>query len=66
MAQTAVEQLVNYMIENFHLTDEALEKFEEAKKMEKQQHKFTWHDSRVNCITFEKYYNETYGNNQNK
>ena len=32
--QTAVEQLVNYMIENFHLTDEALEKFDEALQME--------------------------------
>ena len=37
MAQTAVEQLVNYMIENFHLTDEALEKFEDAKQREKEQ-----------------------------
>jgi DNA-binding protein H-NS len=37
MAQTAVEQLVNYMKENFHLTDEALEKFEQAKQIENEQ-----------------------------
>lgn len=37
MAQTAVEFLVNYMKENFHLTDEALEKFEQAKQMEREQ-----------------------------
>ena len=36
--QTAVEQLINYMKENFHLTDESLQKFKEAKEMEKQQH----------------------------
>jgi hypothetical protein len=35
--QTAVEWLVNYMIENFHLTDESLSKFEQAKAMEKEQ-----------------------------
>lgn len=37
MAQTAVQQLVNYMQENFHLTDESLIKFEEALQMEKEQ-----------------------------
>jgi hypothetical protein len=59
--QTAVEQLINYMKENFHLTDESLKKFEEAKEIEKQQHSETWHDSRENtCIPFEDYYNETY------
>ena len=35
--QTAVNILVSYMLENFHLTDEALEKFEQAKQMEKEQ-----------------------------
>ena len=35
--QTAVEQLVNYMKDNFHLTDESLEKFEQAKRLEKDQ-----------------------------
>lgn len=44
MTQTAVEQLVNYMKENFHLTDEALQKFEQAKQMEKEQMKFAWID----------------------
>ena len=37
--QTAVEQLVNYMKENFHLTDESLIKFEQAKQMEREQRK---------------------------
>ena len=35
--QTSVEQLINYMKENFYLTDEALQKFDKAKEMEKQQ-----------------------------
>jgi len=35
--QTAVEQLINYMKENFHLTDESLKKFEQAKEMEQEQ-----------------------------
>ena len=35
--KTAVEWLVSYMTENFHLTDEALLKFKEAKEMERQQ-----------------------------
>ena len=35
--QTAVEQLVNFMKDNFHLTDESLIKFEQAKAMEKEQ-----------------------------
>ena len=47
--QTAVEQLVNYMKENFHLTDESLEKFDEAKQMEKKQkeeeYKRGWEDA---------------------
>jgi hypothetical protein len=37
MKQTAVEWLVNYMVENFHLTDESLSKFEQAKAMEREQ-----------------------------
>lgn len=37
MYQTAIEYLVNYLEENFHLTDEAFLKFKEAKEMEKQQ-----------------------------
>ena len=35
--QTAVNFLINYMCANFHLTDESLEKFEQAKAMEKEQ-----------------------------
>lgn len=82
MAQTAVEQLVNYMKENFHLTDEALQKFEQAKQMERGQHDITFtagYDYRsskekdiieafgVNSKpTFEQYYTQTYSNNQKK
>ena len=35
--QTAVEWLINYMTENFHLTDESLTSFQKAKEMEKEQ-----------------------------
>lgn len=38
MAQnTAVQQLITYMEENFHLTDESRIKFEKAKAMENKQ-----------------------------
>ena len=56
MAQTAVEQLVNYMIENFHLTDEALQKFDEAKQMEREQieeaYKRGWEESKSMAIKY--------------
>ena len=67
--QTAVEQLVNYMKENFHLTDEALEKLEQAKQTEREQHGKTWLDSTTQFandarmdspINFDDYYNKTY------
>ena len=67
--QTAVNILVNYMLENFHLTDEALEKFEQAKQMEKEQIVESWNDGNLlgtngNVLleynTGEQYYNETY------
>ena len=69
--QTAVEQLVNYMIENFHLTDEALQKFEQAKQMEKEQlHKCAsfWRgkECEIEKQIFDQYYNETYGNKEPK
>ena len=35
--QTAVEWLINYMTENFHLTDESLTSFQKTKEMEKEQ-----------------------------
>ena len=39
----------------------------QAKEMEKEQHKYTWYDSRVNtCIPFEDYYTQTYGCKQNE
>ena len=75
--QTAVEQLINYMKENFHLTDEALQKLEEAKEMEKQQKLRCWiaaanyalvvltTDEEPNFkAAFEQYYNETYGSDE--
>jgi hypothetical protein len=64
--QTAVEQLINYMKENFHLTDESLKKFDEAKEMEKQQIESAWkrgdgeHDEVADKLA-KKYYTQTYG-----
>ena len=67
MAQTAVEKLVNYMKDNFHLTDEALQKFEEAKQMEREQIENAYWDGGqdvpTNAISCEDYYTQTYGNN---
>jgi hypothetical protein len=64
---TAVEQLVNYIKENFYLTDESLQKFEEAKQMEKiQMIKFAndyIDDDDIRDLTAEQYYNQTYSNN---
>ena len=40
--QTAVKQLINYMKENFYLTDESLQKFEEAKELNRQQIVTAW------------------------
>ena len=69
--QTAVEQLVNYMKENFHLTDESLEKFDEAKQMEREQIMNAFDIRKIDIAfdkktTSEQYYNDTYGNNQTK
>jgi hypothetical protein len=64
--QTAVEQLINYMKENFHLTDESLQKFDEAKEMEKEQIKNAWIVANDLCTgddDAEYYYTQTYGNN---
>jgi hypothetical protein len=66
--QTAVEQLINYMNDNFHLTDESLKKFEEAKQMFQQQIESAWkmgdgvHDEVADKLA-KKYYTQTYGNN---
>jgi hypothetical protein len=37
MKQTAVQFLIEYMTENFYLTDQSLEQFDIAKEMEKEQ-----------------------------
>jgi len=62
--QTAVNILVTYMLENFHLTDESLEKFQQAKEMEKEQIMMAFNDGKVNTVlkkrNSEQYYNETY------
>jgi hypothetical protein len=64
--QTSVEQLINYMKENFHLTDESLQKFEEAKEMFQQQIESAWkrsdgeHDKVADELS-KKYYTEIYG-----
>jgi hypothetical protein len=65
--QTAVEQLINYMQENFHLTDESLKKFEEAKEVFQQQIELAWksgdgeHDEVADKLA-KQYYTETYTN----
>jgi hypothetical protein len=64
--QTAVEWLVNYMIENFHLTDESLSKFEQAKAMEKEQIKEAYWNGTTDMekedalLMAEDYFNEYY------
>ena len=63
---SAVEWLTNYMKANFHLTDESIEIFEQAKQMEKEQIMDAYlagesdGDHLINSA--EVYYNETYGN----
>ena len=64
--QTAVEQLIIYMKEKFHLTDESLQKFEEAKEMEKEQlHKcgsfWRGKECEIEKKIFNDYYTQTYG-----
>lgn len=67
MAQkTAVEWLVNYMLENFHLTDKSLEVFEQAKAMEKEQIVEAFHEGMQtnfdpNYGIALNYYKSTYG-----
>jgi hypothetical protein len=60
--QTAVEWLVKYIIENFHLTDESLSKFEQAKAMEKEQivDAYQAGATDLGIIESQEYYNETY------
>jgi hypothetical protein len=66
--QTAVEQLektIQSMIEHGADLGEdypaLMVHIEQAKETEKQQHKYTWYDSRINShISFEQYYTETY------
>ena len=65
--QTAVQFLINYMLENFHLTDyTVMVVFEQAKKMEKHQiiaaRMDNMTDDELSYETAEQYYNETYGN----
>jgi hypothetical protein len=66
--QTTVEWLVEQRLQGANL-DNALE---QAKQMEKEQHEETWFSSRVEDMgdefkveqkSFEDYYNETYGGN---
>lgn len=67
--QTAVNFLVNYMLENFHLTDESLEVFEQAKQIEKAQIIQSWHNGYENQSPMidedncgQTYYTQTYCN----
>jgi hypothetical protein len=65
--KTAEDQLINYMKENFHLTDESLKKFEEAKELNRQQIEAAWkrgdgeHDEVADKLA-KQYYTETYTN----
>jgi hypothetical protein len=65
--QTTVEKIENYMIENFHLTEEALYELKQAKEMEKQQILAAFEEGANDgyygegSSNKEKYYNETYG-----
>lgn len=68
--QTAIDYLVNYMLENFHLTDESLEIFEQAKQMEREQIINAWRNGDNDSMyspdqldeQAEEYYNQTYKN----
>ena len=69
--QTAVNILVSYMLENFHLTDEALEKFEQAKQMEKEQiidaYEYGyWRGNNEDDFEPEEYYKNPYCNPNNE
>ena len=72
--KTAVEFLINHVLENFQPTDYTIMVvFEQAKQMEKEQIKECWNTAHQagrfegkgiaeeNWQTFEQYYNETYG-----
>ena len=68
--QTAVQWLVEQLRlpTNIRFTDDEKSSYkeliEQAKEMEKQQHKYTWYDSTINShISFEQYYTQSYGNN---
>lgn len=71
--QTAVEWLIEYMLENFYLTDGSYEAFKTAKQMEKEQIMDAYKEAEDKWEFFEyehrwgrrydtaeKYYNETY------
>ena len=68
--QTAVEWLVNQMIESYYLTDESYYDFEKAKAMEKEQRMsdFTMGITNANRMEAtkdaEQWYNEIYGDNK--
>jgi hypothetical protein len=76
MAQTAVDWLHQMILPKdtqavFLLAKDIQVLLEQAKEMQKQHHRETWMDSRIECRcdvylgkekTFEQYYNETYGN----
>jgi hypothetical protein len=71
--QTAVEWLIEQIMARQLYTKEMLEEFEQAKEMEKNQHRSTadifesdgfercYYHSNHGSLNFEKWYNETYG-----
>ena len=65
--QTAVEWLVEMLIDNKYLIKDATHLFEQAKQIEKEQMDNCWRFGRGSYIdkepeTFEQYYKETFGN----
>jgi hypothetical protein len=59
--KTPVQQLIDYMEANFHLTDESREEFAKALKAEKQQIIDAHQDGFISdSMSSEDYYNETY------
>jgi hypothetical protein len=61
--QTAVDWLFEQIPHEWTSTKYAFDAYKQAKEMEKEQHYNTWDESRLaeGWKTFQKYYNETYG-----
>jgi hypothetical protein len=64
MKQTAVEFLMGKLFDPSTMVAEQIQWFEEAKEIEKEQHRKTYHQGlNSNFQDFEQYYNETFNTN---